>query len=185
MNKQQAVPNIEMQPEGRESTAIGVREILVCTGGGCLASGARAVLEALDASLAAHGLTGVPLRSGSESNGTNGRRTPASEGLDATGAVRCVATGCLGPCAKGPVVMINPDRVVYENLRPEDAERIVVSHVIGGAVSFKLTPPHPPDGRGARPGGGIALLEGPQKNCPPNSGKDNPLPIAGHPPLEG
>jgi len=34
-------------------------------------------------------------------------------------------TGCFGFCAKGPIVVIDPDEIFYEQVKPEDAEDIV------------------------------------------------------------
>ncbi len=38
-------------------------------------------------------------------------------------------TGCFGFCAKGPIVVIDPDEIFYEMVKPEDAEDIVASVV--------------------------------------------------------
>ena len=52
--------------------------VLVCTGGGCIASGALAVKAALEAAVKQAGLSA---------------------------GVRIFETGCLGPCAVGPIVL--------------------------------------------------------------------------------
>jgi NADH-quinone oxidoreductase subunit F len=79
--------------------------VLVCTGGGCLASGALEVKAALEKEVA---------RLGMESQ------------------VRTFETGCLGPCAVGPVVVVYPDGVFYENLKAKDAVRIAREHLKKG-----------------------------------------------------
>ena len=54
-----------------------------------------------------------------------------SKGLDAE--VQIVATGCMGPCSRGPMVTVQqqgqPD-IVYEGVTPEFAQEIVEAHVI-------------------------------------------------------
>jgi NADH-quinone oxidoreductase subunit F len=78
--------------------------ILVCMGGGCIASGSGRIKEAIEQELA-------------------GQRA------DKLATVR--ATGCLGPCVKGPVVVVEPDNTFYQNVTPADAVEIVASHIIG------------------------------------------------------
>jgi NADH-quinone oxidoreductase subunit F len=80
------------------------RTVRVCMGGSCLASGAREVKAALAAQLAARGMQpGVAL----------------------------VETGCMGPCACGPVVLM-PDGTFYQGVTPADAEEIVGRHLARG-----------------------------------------------------
>lgn len=79
-------------------------KIFVCIGGGCLASGSLKVKEAFEAALKKHGL---------EKN------------------ISVVGTGCLGPCARGPVAMVVKDDVFYQEVKPKDAEEIVTKHIIG------------------------------------------------------
>ena len=83
----------------------GTRQILVCFGGSCLASGAREVRDALHLALVAEGLAGE---------------------------VALVETGCMGPCVVGPVVLVGEDRTFYQGVKPEDAADIVRQHVVEG-----------------------------------------------------
>jgi NADH-quinone oxidoreductase subunit F len=85
--------------------------VLICTGAGCVASGALELSAAIKEALAKHGLT------------------------DQVGVVE---TGCLGPCAAGPVAVIYPDGVLYQNLKAEHAERIVSEHLLKGRVVKEL-----------------------------------------------
>jgi len=85
--------------------------ILVCTGGSCVASGALEVSARLREAIHDHGLE--------------------SE-------CRVVETGCLGPCAAGPVAMIYPDGVLYQRLTPEDAKEIAEEHLLKGRVVKRL-----------------------------------------------
>ena len=83
----------------------GTRQILVCFGGSCLASGAKEVRNALREALEKAGL-------GDQ--------------------VSLVETGCMGPCVIGPVVLMGEDRTFYQGVKPEDATEIVASHVCAG-----------------------------------------------------
>lgn len=86
-------------------------DILVCAGGGCLASGSLNVSEAFRQACANHKL--------------NDR-------------VRVIETGCQGLCAAGPVVTISPDNVFYQNVKPEDAIVIVEEHVMNNRIVTRL-----------------------------------------------
>ena len=52
--------------------------------------------------------------------------------------VRVVETGCLGPCAVGPVAVVYPDGIFYQGLKPEDAADIVEEHLLKGRVVERL-----------------------------------------------
>jgi NADH-quinone oxidoreductase subunit F len=81
--------------------------VLVCTGGGCVASGALELSAAFTAAMREHGLEGE---------------------------VGVIETGCLGPCVVGPVAVVYPDGVMYQNLKPADAARITEEHLLKGRV---------------------------------------------------
>jgi NADH-quinone oxidoreductase subunit F len=85
--------------------------ILVCTGGGCLASGSLAVKDALESELIKQ---------------------------DCKNKAAIVPTGCLGPCVIGPVVLIAPDGAFYQNVTPQDAAEIVSSHIKGKKIVERL-----------------------------------------------
>jgi NADH-quinone oxidoreductase subunit F len=90
-----------------------IREkILVCTGGGCIACGSLELKEQFEKEI-------------------------KDKKLDKT--VQVIGTGCLGPCSKGPVVIMAKDRVFYENLKIDDVPEIVLSHVVEGNVVERLT----------------------------------------------
>lgn len=86
--------------------------VLVCTGGGCLASGAERVKQALECRL-------------------------GEEGLSET--VSVVPTGCMGPCAGGPIVVVGNDRVLYQKVCPDDVNEIVEEHLRHGRTVDRLT----------------------------------------------
>ena len=85
--------------------------LLICTGGGCIASGALDVSEAMRAELS--------------------RRDLAAE-------VEVVETGCLGPCVQGPVALVYPDGVFYQNIKVDDVPEIVEEHLLKGRVVERL-----------------------------------------------
>ncbi|GIV77006.1 MAG: NADH dehydrogenase [Litorilinea sp.] len=82
--------------------------LLCCASTPCLSSGSTAVADALQDEIA--------------------RRELNAE-------VQVVSTGCMGPCSRGPVVTVQrqgePD-LLYENVTPDAARRIVQQHVQGG-----------------------------------------------------
>ncbi len=43
-----------------------------------------------------------------------------------------VGTGCMGFCAAGPIAVIQPEGIHYQNLKESDVEKIVESHLLGG-----------------------------------------------------
>jgi len=85
--------------------------VLICTGASCVASGALELSAAFKEAIDRFGLDGE---------------------------IRVIETGCLGPCAAGPVAVIYPDGVLYQNLKPENAEEIVEEHLLKGRVVSKL-----------------------------------------------
>ncbi len=87
------------------------RDILVCVGGGCLASGALEICKAF---------------------------RDAIEDNDLSHKAVLVETGCMGPCAAGPVAKIMPDNVFYQGITPEDAKIIVEQHIMKGDVVSHL-----------------------------------------------
>lgn len=47
------------------------------------------------------------------------------------GHVRVNHAGCLGQCGHGPMVVVYPDDVWYNNVQPSDAVQIVSEHLVG------------------------------------------------------
>jgi len=79
--------------------------IRICTGAGCIASGAMEIKKAISDECAKQGV-----------------------------AAKIKCTGCLGPCSRGPVIVIDPEGIVYEGLSPENAGLIVREHLIGRKI---------------------------------------------------
>lgn len=92
------------------------RKVLVCTGGGCIASGSLDILKAFRESLG-----------------------------HAKSDVQVVGTACMGPCSKGPLVCILPEKIIYEHVSVQDVQRIVDSHLGAGkqVEDLLLTDDHP------------------------------------------
>ncbi len=52
--------------------------------------------------------------------------------------VRVIQTGCFGLCAKGPIVIIRPEDTFYAQVKPEDCEEIIQTHIIEGKTVERL-----------------------------------------------
>lgn len=86
-------------------------KILVCAGGGCIASGSLMVKAAISKEIKERGLEEK---------------------------VKMVDTGCLGPCSRGPVIVTAKDKVFYQGITPDDAKEIVEKHILGGEIIERL-----------------------------------------------
>ena len=84
--------------------------ILVCGGTGCTSNHSLDVVKAFETHLKEHGLQDD---------------------------VKIIQTGCLGLCAKGPVVVVHRGSVYYEEVDPEKVEAIVNEHIVGGVPTDK------------------------------------------------
>lgn len=84
--------------------------ILVCGGTGCTSNHSLDVVKAFETHLKEYGLQDD---------------------------VKIIQTGCLGLCAKGPVVVVHPGSVYYEEVDPEKVEAIVNEHIVGGVPTDK------------------------------------------------
>jgi NADH-quinone oxidoreductase subunit F len=92
-----------------------IHALHLCSGAGCVAAGAVPVGAAL-------------------------REAMARRGLD----VRLVETGCLGPCAGGPVLLCEPEGILYQRIALADVEEIIEGTVEKGEVIERLVC-HKPD----------------------------------------
>ena len=79
------------------------KKILVCGGTGCLSAKGAKIVENLRKSIKDHGLKEE---------------------------VEVIQTGCFGFCEKGPIVKIIPENTFYIEVKPDDAERIIVEDII-------------------------------------------------------
>ncbi len=90
--------------------------LLVCAGTGCVSCGAFAIKDALEREVR--------------------RRNLENE-------ILIVATGCNGFCERGPILMVHPDGIFYERLKPEDVPHLVEEHLVKGrpVTSLMYVPP--------------------------------------------
>ncbi|HMA52841.1 MAG TPA: NuoF family protein, partial [Acidobacteriota bacterium] len=85
--------------------------LLVCAGTGCVSCGAFEIRRALEDEIQKRGLEREVL---------------------------VVATGCNGFCERGPILLVQPDGVFYQRLKPEDVPRLVEEHLVKGRPVEKL-----------------------------------------------
>lgn len=79
--------------------------LMLCAGTGCVSNKAFDLKDALETELAEREL-------GDE--------------------IRVVPTGCQGFCAQGPIVLVEPEGIFYQLLRPKDVKHLVEEHFIKG-----------------------------------------------------
>ena len=98
--------------ELRVNTKADTREkhILVCHGTGCTSSKSPKIIE-------------------------NFRKILEEKKIE---NVRVIQTGCFGLCAKGPIVIIRPEDTFYAQVKPEDCEEIIQSHIVEGKTVERL-----------------------------------------------
>jgi NADH:ubiquinone oxidoreductase subunit F (NADH-binding)/(2Fe-2S) ferredoxin/NAD-dependent dihydropyrimidine dehydrogenase PreA subunit len=82
--------------------------VYVCGGAGCVSSHCDKVVEALNKAVVNGGLQKD---------------------------VRIVVTGCIGLCAWGPCMVVDPEGVFYGHLNPEKVQAIVDKHLKGGEIA--------------------------------------------------
>ncbi len=93
------------------------RVLLICAGGACISCGEAPVWEALEKELVRNNLHDT---------------------------VHMVQTGCMSACDMGPLVIVRPDNILYQHVKPEDAARIVQQHMLRDEpVTELMYRPHP------------------------------------------
>lgn len=60
------------------------------------------------------------------------------EARNLKGVARACGSSCLGPCEVGPVIVIYPEAIWYENVTLEDVPEIVESHIVNGKPVERL-----------------------------------------------
>ena len=88
------------------------RRVLVCGGAGCVSCHCQEVREALE---------------------------KAVDELGLGGRVKVMVTGCIGICAVGPVMVVEPDGVLYTSLDAERAALIARRHLLEGEIVEECT----------------------------------------------
>ena len=81
--------------------------ILVCGGAGCVSSDCAEVKAAVIMALAQYGLTDT---------------------------VKVVETGCIGTCAVGPVMLIQPEDIFYTSMTPKKAAEVIKANFIENRI---------------------------------------------------
>ena len=85
--------------------------VYVCGGAGCVSSHCDEIVKAL-------------------------KQSVENSGLEKD--VRVVVTGCIGLCAHGPCMVVDPGGVFYGDLTPEKVQTIVTTHLKNGTVATEL-----------------------------------------------
>ena len=88
------------------------RQVLVCGGAGCISSHCEAVQKALLAAVQENHLEAE---------------------------VNVLVTGCMGTCAAGPVLLIEPDGIFYTAMTPEKVDDMVRRHLVNEKVCEEYT----------------------------------------------
>ena len=87
------------------------RCLTICGGTGCLALGAEELIAAFRSEVELRGLSsGVDIR----------------------------VTGCPGFCERGPLVVIEPENILYQRVRPKDVAEIVSDTIVSGKIIDRL-----------------------------------------------
>ncbi|HHN64024.1 MAG TPA: NADH-quinone oxidoreductase subunit NuoF [Nitrospirae bacterium] len=97
--------------------------LMLCGGTGCIASGSLKIKEALEEELRKRGLQNE---------------------------IIITLTGCNGFCAQGPLMIVHPDDIFYEKLKPQDIPYLVEEHFVKGRPVEKFMY-HEPEKRVAVP----------------------------------
>ncbi|MBN1926742.1 MAG: FAD-dependent oxidoreductase [Prolixibacteraceae bacterium] len=85
--------------------------IQVCQGGGCIACGSVNLKSALEEKLQSKNLSDK---------------------------IKIKGTGCLGPCSKGPVIVMRKSGIFYENVQLADVDELIESHFAGNKPVERL-----------------------------------------------
>ncbi len=85
--------------------------VLVCAGAACVSSGCRDIRDAIVNKVMEKNLQDE---------------------------VKIIETGCIGSCDLGPLALIYPEGVLYQKLKPSDAEEIVTEHLLKGRIVDRL-----------------------------------------------
>lgn len=103
------------------------RRIVICGGTGCVSNGSLNVREELVKKLKARGLD-VEIELKKEENG---------EHCNFTGTY-ISKSGCQGFCQMGPLVHIEPDKILYTKVKVSDVDEIIDETLVNGRVIDRL-----------------------------------------------
>jgi len=135
--------------EARAASAARKREVLVCCGTGCLANGSAGVAEAFGKELAARGL--------SVEVGTFTKKT-----------------GCHGFCERGPLVVVQPEGILYTQVKPRDVAEICDKTIANGEVIPRLLYKNPADKKKVERYGDVPFYKHQTRIAMRNIGKIDP-----------
>jgi len=85
--------------------------LLVCAGTGCVACNSYEIKQTLEAEIAKKKLQDE---------------------------IAVIATGCNGFCERGPIVVVQPEGIFYQRLKPEDIPHLVEEHLLKGRPVKRL-----------------------------------------------
>ncbi|MFW6286305.1 MAG: NADH-ubiquinone oxidoreductase-F iron-sulfur binding region domain-containing protein [Candidatus Sumerlaeota bacterium] len=102
------------------------RQVIVCSGTGCVAGGADKVYEAF---LEAFQAEGIAVAAKLDLDGDERKDHPQ---------IRFSKSGCQGFCQCGPLVTVEPDGLLYTRVKAEDVQEIVAETLKEGRVVERL-----------------------------------------------
>ncbi len=108
------------QLEAREREVSQKKKVLVCCGTGCLATGAKEVAEAFAQEI-------------------------ATRGLDVELGLGVKSTGCHGFCERGPLVVFQPEGLLYTKVQAKRVPEIVEKTILGDEIIPGLLYKNPAD----------------------------------------
>ena len=88
------------------------RRVMVCGGAGCVSCHCQEVKAALDVALAELGIAEQ---------------------------VQVLVTGCIGICAVGPVLVVEPEGILYTSMNPEKVQEVARRHLLEGEIVEEYT----------------------------------------------
>lgn len=115
----------------KDAAAKTTKRIILCAGTGCVANGSLKIRDRLLEIL--------------EKSSVKACVELTADNCD--GTVHISKSGCQGFCQRGPLVRIEPDGILYTNVKPEDAEEIVGETITGGKVIERLLYKDPVNGK--------------------------------------
>ena len=107
------------------------KRIVICAGTGCIANGSLEVIDAFKAEIEKQGVDVM---------------ISTHHDKDKNDPVHLSGSGCQGFCAKGPLVNIYPNNILYVKVKPKDVPAIVERTIIGNEVIDELLYVNPASG---------------------------------------